>query len=116
LRTINTAEINYASTYGHGFSPSLAALGPPAGNAPPSAAAADLLFEALIHGERNGYTYTYRPGQRNAKGEIDTYTVSARPLKYEGGETNSYFTDQTGVIRFTNEDRPATSQDPPLTG
>ncbi len=29
LRTINTAEVTYASTYDHGFTPSLATLGPP---------------------------------------------------------------------------------------
>jgi hypothetical protein len=114
LRTINTAEITYASTYGRGFAPTLAALGPPAGNAQTSAAAADLIDDVLAHGEKRGYTYAYRPGPRDAKGEITTYTVSARPLKYGEPNARSYFTDESGVIRQTTDDRPATAQDPPV--
>lgn len=119
LRTINTAEITYASTYSSGFSPSLAVLGPPTQGAKRSALAADLIDEFLASGRESGYRIDYKPGPVE-HGRIDTYTVTARPIKYGCPEAywaeTSYFSDQSGVIRMTNEDRLATAKDPPIGG
>ncbi len=114
LRTINTAEVTYASTYDHGFTPSLAALGPPPGNAQPSVSAAGLIDSVLAGGVKSHYRFTYMPGPPDKVGHVATYTVSARPLKYGRNGQNSYFTDESGVIRQTSEDRPATAKDPPI--
>jgi hypothetical protein len=46
---------------------------------------------------------------------IQTYSISARPITRKTGR-NSYFTDQSGVIRATSEDRPATVNDTPIAG
>jgi hypothetical protein len=132
LHTINTSEVIYSSTYTTGFSPSLAALdGNPSEK--PTADAAGLISPALASGEisfdsvvysatkgRNvratiGYRLTYRAAP-DADGIIRHYSVVARPIKYLGEGTPSFFTDQSGVIRSTNEDRDATVSDPPLAG
>jgi hypothetical protein len=116
LRTLNLSEVAYETTYPGGYSPSLAALsGTENATSTASAAAAGLIDNVLASGKKNGYTFTYVPGLKDAHGKIQTYTISARPsLECHGSP--SYFTDQTGVIHMTNEDRPATVNDPPLPG
>jgi hypothetical protein len=52
LRTINTAEITYASTYNHGYSSSLATLGPGTEGSPPVESAAGLIDEVLAPEQR----------------------------------------------------------------
>ncbi len=116
-RNIVTAEVVYSSTYGIGYAASLAALGPTPGN--PllvDANHAGLIDDVLAGGLKSGYKFTYTPGLPDATGHINTYTVVARPPEYGKTGTNSYFTDETGVIRQTSEDRPATATDPPLVG
>ncbi len=115
LRTINTAEITYASTYSAGYSATLASLAPPAAGAQPSATAAGLIDSVLAGGVKSGYRFEYKPGPVE-KGRVDSYTVTARPVKYETCGYNSYFSDESDVIRSTGEDRPATAQDLPLAG
>ena len=115
LRTINTAELTYASTYNHGYSSDFASLGPTGGI--PSASTANLIDEVLARGRKSGYSFTYSPGARDPKGWINSYTVVARPIKYnrdDSGNRTSFFTDESGVIRQTEEDRPPTAQDSPM--
>jgi hypothetical protein len=114
IRIILAAEITYADTYKAGYSPSLAALGPPAAGTPPSASAADLIDSVLAGGSKLGYTFTYRAGPCDAAGHIKTFTVVGRPAIYGETGSKSYFTDDSGIIRQTNQDRPATPQDPPF--
>ncbi len=114
LRTINTAEITYADTYKAGYSPTLAALGPPPGDAQPSASAASLIDSVLAGGVKSGYRFTYVPGPPDKTGHIKTYTVVARPVEYGKRGRMSFFTDESGVIRKTDEDRLASAKDPPI--
>lgn len=117
LREINNAQATYAETYKIGYSPSLLALGPSASNQPPSVSAASLIDSVVAGGRKHDYTYSYSPGPRNASGRITTYTVLARPVKFgiwEGTGTRDYFTDESGIIRWTSEDRPAIAKDPAL--
>ncbi len=116
LRTINTAEVTYASTYDLGFSPTLGALAPPSGDAEPSASAAGLIDSVLAGGKKNAYTFSYSAGPPDKTGHIKTYTVIARPMVYGRAGSMSYFTDESGVLRQTDEDRPATAKDPPIAG
>ncbi len=116
LRTINTAEITYASTYDGGFSPNLAVLGPPPAGKQPTETAAGLIDEVLASGVKIGYRFTYRPGPRDAKGQIRSYTVCAQPVQRSEPLQPSFSTDETGVIRQTQEDRCPTSQDPAIAG
>jgi hypothetical protein len=127
LRTINTAMMTYDSTYENGFAPSLKVLGPPSPSpsggpttaATPSCQAADLIDAPLASGRRSGYVFKLTPGPPaentppGCPAGAQTYTVTARPASSKTGR-NSFFTDQTGIIRFTEEDRPANLNDPPL--
>jgi hypothetical protein len=116
LRLIMTSEVTYAAEYGEGYSFTLSALGGP-GNAPKTPSGAGLIDNVLGSGQKNHYTFTYTPGPRDAQGKIRTYTISARPsLECRGKGLKSFFADQTGVIRETRENRPATVHDPPLAG
>ena len=139
LRTINTAEITYDATYGRGYTLSLAELAPPTEGMQPSASAAGLISSALAsgtkpfksyriaddiveatsfalgRGRKFAYRYDYQPGPRDEQGRIQRYTICARPVDTTLG-WNSYFTDETGVIRVTHEDRCPTPQDWPVAG
>jgi prepilin-type N-terminal cleavage/methylation domain-containing protein len=112
LRTINTAEITYASTYNAGYSPTLASIGP--GANPPTAAAAGLVDSVLAGGVKSGYGFVYTPGAV-VSGRIDTYTLNGNPTTAGTTGSNYYFTDQSGVIR-QNSTTGATAADSPIGG
>jgi type IV pilus assembly protein PilA len=112
LRAINTAEIEYASTYNTGFSPSLAALGPPASGAD-TASAAGMLDSVLAGGSKAGYSFVYSTAA--VSGRYDTYTINGNPVTVGTTGTNYYFTDQTGVIR-QNSTATASAADSPIGG
>lgn len=113
VRSINTAEEAYAGIYSTGFSPTLAALTEGAEGAKPTAAAAGLLVREIATGKYHDYLLTYKPGARDSSGKIKTYTLTAQPLKWAKG-ARSFFTDQTGVIRWTDEKRPPSAKDPAI--
>jgi len=76
-------------------------------------------FEALGEGVRAAaqlaqsvsYQIQYAPGPVEADGRIHTYSLQARAGNYG---FRSFYTDDTGVLRATRENRPATVQDPPI--
>lgn len=114
LRTINTAEITYLEMFDQGFSPTLTALGPGAPGAQPTPSAANLIDGVLAGGRKSEYTFTYTAGRRDAKGKITTYAITARPSDPGCTEWRSFFTDESGVIRWARGSRPVTASDPPL--
>jgi len=111
LRSINTAEAYYAKEYGRGFSSTLAALGVPPDGTKVSAKAAGLLANSLTGGTRNNFVFKYSAGPRGADGNLSTYTVIAQPLEWKKG-VKSFFTDQRGVIRGTDQNRLPRASDP----
>lgn len=112
LRTINTGEVAYSSTYNTGYTPTLAALGPPAsGNG--SAASSGIIDSVLAAGSKSGYSFVYVTTAINSR--YDTYTLNANPLTVGTTGTNYYFTDHTGVIR-QNSTAAAAATDPPIGG
>ena len=121
LRTINTAEITYASTYNNGYSAHLGDLRPPAGTAAPTATAAGLLDEVLAGAAgadtstKSGYGFNYVAGTPATGTRIDTYTVTASPSTAGTTGSNYYFTDMSGVIR-QNTSGTATAADSPIGG
>lgn len=123
LRTINTAEVTYSSTYTTGFSASLAALGLPRVVGP-------LIDPQLASGEktckldRGGhivevvYRFTYTPIHEPSSKRIKGFIIKARPVKYEEKLTPSLFvrfpsTEDPRDIHVTFEDRDATPADFP---
>jgi len=114
LRSLNTAEITYSSTYNQGFSSNLSQLGPPASGQSPSSTAAGLIDEVLASGTKSGYSFSYSAGQ-TAGTQTVTYGIYASPLTVGTTGTNYYFTDNSGVIR-QNSTAAAGSTDSPLAG
>jgi prepilin-type N-terminal cleavage/methylation domain-containing protein len=119
LRTLNTAEATYYSTYGVGYSRTLGDLGPPDPGKSPTSTAAGLIDSVLAGGSKSGYSFTYSPGTPDSTGRIKIYQITAVPIpnstptNYWG--TNYYYTDQSGVIR-QNSTTTATSTDSPIGG
>ena len=103
LRTINTAEITYASTYpGTGYSATLGALG---GASPctPAIATACLIDQTLATAtgctaasSKSGYCFTY--ALDNNLG----YTLTGKPVTVGSTGQKRFYTDGTAVIRFNN--------------
>ena len=110
LRTINTAEITYASTYNAGYSTTLADLQPPTG-ATPTVSAAGLIDSVLAGGVKSGYSFVYTPGSV-VGGRIDTYELNANPVTVGTTGTNYYFTDHSGVIRQDSTGTASASSSP----
>ena len=126
VRTLNTSEVTYASTYPKiGFSPTLEALGSGGTDChQPTEQHACLIDDVVATGRKNGYRYRYTPAPPQG-GVVLAYTVHADPdpepanwlERLFGGPpqtgTRHYFSDQSAVIRSEN-DRPATADSPPL--
>jgi hypothetical protein len=109
LRTLNTSLVTYSTTYPDiGYPASLQALsGEP--NQPPTAEHAMLLDPSFLEQPvmRGGYEFRY------LKTASDHYQIVAVPQQFTEG-AKSFFTDDTAVVRFTMENRPANADDPPL--
>jgi hypothetical protein len=110
LRTYNTAIVTYESTYPEvGIPSSFEALGPATGDVPSSLHAG--LLDAYLGTppyRKSGYQFTYHP-----RSSTD-YEITARPIEFGTTGKRSFLTDQTGVIRYTEEDRYPTANDPAL--
>ena len=109
LRMLNTSLVTYSTTYPEvGYPANLKALSGEE-NQQPSPEHATLIDPGFLKEPaiKNGYEFRYtRIG-------ISGYQITATPQQYDQGQ-ESFFTDETAVIRFTKESRPATANDPPL--
>lgn len=95
LRTINTAEVTYASTYPDVGFTTLNNLGGAGG----VATGAGLIDNVLSGGNKSGYSFTLLPG--NAVSNVNTgYTVTGNPQAAGQTGTRYFFSDQSGVIRY----------------
>jgi type IV pilus assembly protein PilA len=129
LRTINTAVLTYATEFENGFPSSLKATGVEPGESA-TCNHAFLLDTALTSGRRYGYVFTYTPqypGDATApvispkaaakgctSGGASGYTVTADPIQRGTTGRRSFFTDQSGVIRFSANGESATANSPQL--
>ncbi len=122
LRTLNTAEVTFASTYNQGFTDTLNRLGQSVTTSGrPSADHADLVDPDLAglgpggftnSFTKNGYRFTYTPqGQWRL---VAAYEITAEPVDYGVTGVRSFYIDQSAVIRATSEKRPATAGDNPI--
>ena len=119
MRTINTSEVTYASTYNSGFTLTLNQLCAPAAGAQPDTTAADLVDPVLcgkqgggtVSFTKNGFVFTYAPS--GAFGTIATYSLNADPIARGSSGQRSFFTDQSNVIR-ANATTGATVADAPI--
>ena len=119
IRTINTSEITYQTTFQSvGFAPSLTALGSggatACGTAAPSSTAACLIDEVLANAStsatpKSGYYFTYAVV---AGTPSSSYALNADPASSQSG-TRHFFSDQSGVIRASVA-AAATATDSPI--
>ena len=113
MRTINTSEVMYNSTFNNGFSADLPSLGGAAGSCTASTSAACLLDPVLANATsstnpKSGYYFLYSAGTNN-----QTYSLNGNPAVYQQTGTRGFYSDQSGVIRF-NISGAATSTDSAL--
>jgi hypothetical protein len=99
MRAIGSACAQFLSTYG-GYPRALEQLGP--GN-PPSEEAADLIDGVLASGTKSGYQFMYAPSTTDGSGKVRQYVVTAEPLEFGKSGSRSFFADQSGVIRMSEE-------------
>ena len=110
LRTINTSEVTYASTYTTGFSQDLTQLD--GTTTPSTVTAAGLIASVLGGGFKSGDTFAYT--STTVRGRLEAYILTASPNPGTG-KVHFYYTDESGVIR-QNTSASATSSDSPLAG
>lgn len=98
LRTLNTAEITYSTTYPNvGFACSLSSLAPP-GAASATSSAAGLVDSTLAGGTKSGYTFTVSNCSGTPK---SSYQYTAAPVN-PGTTGQRYFcTDTSAVIQYS---------------
>jgi type IV pilus assembly protein PilA len=117
LRSINTSEVVYQSSYGPGYAPKLTNLadgGVPANcltPAVPTATSSCLIDSVLASGTKSGYNFTYAPVSSGAA--ISSYSVNGDPTVSGASGQRHFFTDETLVIR-ANPIATATNGDPAL--
>jgi hypothetical protein len=129
LRTINIGAITYSTEYENGFPSSFAIFG----GGPEGSVACDhagLVDDTLVRTHRkSGYIFTYSPklsddlassavsGAAQSKGctspGVPAFEVIAEPAQPEASGRRTFYTDQTGVIRYSN-DGTANAASPPL--
>jgi hypothetical protein len=97
LGEMRSALTDYAAVQGSGYPRQFEALG-------------DRARRAAQLAQSGNYELQYTPGPVGADGVIHTYMLQARAGNY--GYLN-FFTDDSGQIHETRDNRAATSQDPP---
>lgn len=129
LRVIETASIVYSSEYENGFPSSLDVLGGASGGEA-TCNHANLINGSLVSGRKNGYVFTYTPvfpdnsaapvispkaaAKGCTSGGASGFTVTANPLQRGSTGERSFFADQTGVIRASDNGESATADSPPI--
>jgi len=103
LRTINTACVVYMSKHER-FPATLTDLGPEGEN---------LIDATLASGTKSGYVFEYKPVDTDGDGRIEGYQVRANPIKPGKSGLRFYFTDDSGLIRFSS-DGVASADSPPI--
>ena len=97
VRTINTGEVTYAAGCPNvGYSSSLTELNTGAN----CTAGFNIIDNVLATGAKSGYTFAYAAAPDATK-LINTYTLTAVPGVVGTTGQRGFYSDQTGVIRYT---------------
>ena len=118
LRSINTAEVTYYSTFpDSGYAVALANLGGTAAQCTPPALAstanACLIDAVLSLGTKSGYTFTAN-GANAIKGALTTFKSSGTPNVIGQTGNRGFGSDQSGVIYYRLDGTAATNADSAL--
>jgi type IV pilus assembly protein PilA len=106
MRVILSANMTYSSEFGNGFATSLAQLDGSESGAG-NCEHAGLIDHVLASGTKNGYVFTYSTKPSSdpaangcAEPGASGFTVNADPLNRNTTGMQSYYTDETAVIRI----------------
>jgi prepilin-type N-terminal cleavage/methylation domain-containing protein len=119
IRTINTAEVTYASTYpSNGFANDLSVLG---GSGTSSSSAGALLLDNVLGCNaatspgticpKSGYNFMVTGPTTTP---ISNYSTTANPITLDQTGKRYFYGDASGVIRYNANATIATSSDAPL--
>jgi type IV pilus assembly protein PilA len=122
IRTINSAAVTYASAWGVEFPATLAAMGGAPGGV--AVCGADLLMDPVLANAtaaataKSGYFFTYvganaTPAVGGCTGFLN-YTIVAQPVTVGQTGQRAFFSDESGVIRYTTDGSAPTVASPPL--
>lgn len=113
MHAVSTAEIGYASSYpAIGFSVALADLGNGGSNPCPGTPTASCFLDvSLASGAKSGYKFTYT--QDTTYTPSLGYTFNGDPASFGLTGLQSYYIDQTNIIRYSSSG-PANSTSSPL--
>jgi type IV pilus assembly protein PilA len=106
VRTINTAEVTYATTYPNVGFAALPSLGGSGG----SSGGAGLIDAVLASGVKSGYSFAVSVDTSTTPSTV--YSVTGSPLSSQTGQ-RGFYSDQSGVIRY-NTAGVASAGDNPL--
>jgi hypothetical protein len=96
VRLLDSCARSYQAAYPEkGYPTNLAELGP---------GGTDCLDERLASGEKLGYQFHYTPGQPDQDGVVTTFTINAAPIECGKTGVRTYFADDSGDIRYTNDE------------
>ena len=106
VRTINTAMVAYAAAFPDtGYSLNLVSLGGPVGGCAAgfiaTTAIACLIDPTLSNGSKSGYLFGATGAALGGSTVNNTYTVTAAPQGAGSTGNRGFFSDQTGVIRYS---------------
>ena len=96
VKKIVTPQFDYSEGRGGGYAITLVDL-----------RSRGLIDSALESGVKDGYVFSM-----GSFGNV--FTVNATPMTYGTTGNRSFFADESSVIRYTREDRPATVWEPPI--
>ena len=100
LRTLNTAEVTYVTTFpAHGFTCTLADLGGMGGGGTPDEHHALLIEPRLAYGKKSGYVFRISGCDGSP---ASRYHVTAVPADSSSG-TRAFCSDESGVIRASRD-------------
>ena len=120
VRTINTAEVSYAAAFPDtGFSADLASLGGSAAVCAPGVAAtttSGCYIDSLLSvvAQKSGYKFDAAGAKATGSLTNNIYTVTAVPLGVGSTGNRGFFSDQSGVIRYTLDGSVPTGASSPL--
>jgi len=107
MKAISRAEWQYASANPSvGFEPSLPLLRPAPGPG--------WIDSELAQGQKDAYEFRLYAANASDATHRASFVLLARPRGFHRGAIRSFYTDNSGVIRFTAENRSATASDPPV--
>jgi prepilin-type N-terminal cleavage/methylation domain-containing protein len=100
IRTINTAEVTYATTYPDVGFTALAALG---GTGTTATAGNSLLIDSVLSGgAKSGYTFAATAADP-VNSINTTYTTTGVPSAVGTTGQRGFYSDQSGVIRYSSD-------------